>query len=160
VKGIAGLVETVLKDSEANSGDRCVLSIDELFAALRLQRQDAVLTELVRRCETEPVNPQLRIAVERATQFAYEHFDKKLKRYGDTGKLQPEELSRIRNALMDLISDCGDGGPAQPDFQYLKAHWPDLEWEDYRKKYRARFEYLREEAQKRFAQAFAEEYGE
>jgi len=157
---IGDLVVTVVAEATRTSNGRPALRIEDVFAAVREVIADTSEIELSARLTTIPTDPFLAIAARKAAEQVLADMIVTLKKYESSGKLGPETIGYFNGALTDIIADCADGGPAQSYYQYVCAHWPDLTLDDYRRDFRAKFEYLAEKVRDGFFSHLRDYFGE
>lgn len=157
-EGIGNLIVAALSRVANDSNCQNALQIEILFSALRETKIRELAGEVAAGRYKRDRDPQLHIAIEKASKAAHHKVGAKLDRYRAMEKLQPDTVEYFRCALSDLIADCTDGGPAQSYYQYLHSRWSSLTRENYRKIFRARFEYLAEAVQKVFFEKIREQY--
>ncbi|MEW5794842.1 MAG: hypothetical protein AB1772_00645 [Candidatus Zixiibacteriota bacterium] len=150
---IADLIVEALEQAEFDTGQPQVISIEDLFDAMRV-----AAVESVHEATSGVQNEILHIAVEKATAAARQGLQERLQRYETDGKLMPPALGCFKAALEDILIDCADGGPAISYFGYLSSYLPGLSRVEYRKSYRSRFEYLAEFVRIRFAEVLKDNY--
>jgi hypothetical protein len=154
---LADVVAGVLAEVAGLPDRRRAVRIDALFAAVRDVMVQSAAAELAANERVAP-NPRFRLAAEKALKAALERSQAGVEKYLIARKLDPDMAEAFRKALRDLISDCTDGGPAQAYYEYVRPHAPALSLQDYRKSFRAKFEYLAEGAQVAFADVLREEF--
>jgi hypothetical protein len=136
------------------------IQVEVLFSAMR-DSLTAMTAEDLTVCSTHNNDdPLLKISIDRATIRVQEGATTMLDRYRQSGKLEPDAAVAFMGALVDLLSDCADGGPAQSYYKYLHEYLPDLALDDYRLRYRAKFEYMAEMIRSRFIESIGQQYGE
>lgn len=156
--GIAEIVIQVLFHLGQQSSYRRALKIETLFSALREVIAETAGDEQTFRVQKPNRDPELSIAIKRATDSVHRDLNEILDRYQTSKKLNSEVVESFKFALTDLLTDCTDGGPARSYYQYLRAHWSDLTREKYRQTYRTRFEYVAESIRERFFEAMRREF--
>lgn len=130
-----------------------------LFSALSYAKKVIASAELEKSAVNGRTNPDLKIAVERALETTVKKLKAKLDKYRIDGKLESDVVEKSDRALRDILEDCAESGePAQSYYDYLTAHWSDLVYEDYRKRYRSRFEYLAEFVRKSFLKDMRDQF--
>jgi len=155
---LTDLVHAILLQVARTAGLQKPVQVEILFSALRETTSEIKAQQLANEVPRNRDDPLLSVAIDRATDQAFQNVEIKLARYQDTGKLHPDVVEVFRLALSDLVADCADGGPAQSYYEYLHVHKPSLTLEDYRQTLRTRFEYLAESVQKGFIEAMRKQY--
>lgn len=136
------------------------VQIEVLFSAMRDSLTTTKAEDLATCSSPNYDDPHLRIAIDRATKRVQEDVATMLDRYRQSGKLEPDAVDAFKSALGDLLSDCADGGPAQSYYKYLHEYLPGLALDDYRLRYRAKFEYTADAIRSRFTANIKQNYCE
>lgn len=136
------------------------IQIEVLFSAMRDSLTTMKAESLTACSPHNNDDPLLRIAIDRAIKRVQEDARTKLDRYRQSGRLEPTAANAFKSALGDLLSDCADGGPAQSYYKYLHEYLPELALDDYRLRYRAKFEYMAEMTRSRFIEIIGHQFGE
>ena len=140
--------------------DECVIvRIEDLYGVFREAIFSRANDEIWSESAMSHQNPLMKIAIDRATDSARSLLENCLERYKENGKLDAEICNNWANALMDMLKDCADGGPAVSYFEYVRQYLQNLDHDRYRIEYRTRFEYLAEQVQKEFFMALKKELG-
>jgi len=121
-----------------------VIRKDDLFAALRAHKTRMAEDELKKWFTQYNPDPETELIRKKIIASVIPKIEVKLDQYSRNNKLSSEIVNCFRLALADLLTDYTLGGPAQSNFQYLKTHWETMTYDDYRNRYRSRFEYLAE----------------
>ncbi len=138
------LIKAVLAEIAEDPDCRSAIKIQILFSAFR-EVADLALREEAEVASTKyRPDPYLKMAIDKSIKATDCELEKRLENYSNAGKLKQNELISFKKALIDILEDCCDGGPAQSYYRYLSVHWPELKQEEYRNVFRARFEYLSE----------------
>jgi SAM-dependent methyltransferase len=148
--GLADYIANILRLCEQDRGAGGAVRIDALFAILRESMSAEILADLNAKGNSFCLDPDIQMAVGQAKRVALNNLHVRLEKYTNDGKLPPALVKAFGAALIDLLEDCVDGGPAQSYFDYLRPHAPELPEEEYRRAYRSRFEYLAEKIQESF----------
>ena len=159
-KSITALIADILMALADSDKYQLCISVDMLFAVLRQTIIAASQTEEVADISQAAPNPLLAIAIKRSSEKTSEEVHKILTRYHLTAKLPADYIEPFQKALVDIIADRADGFEALGYFHYLHQYIPDLTPEEYRGKYRTRFEYLADIAQTCFFDLMRQEMTE
>jgi hypothetical protein len=146
---IADTVVDLLSKEEC-PGKNVVIRIEDLFRALRESIFSGSMEIALSESLVSNRDPCTAIALERATDSATAMLQEYLNRYAKSGKFDDATCANLAGALMDVLKDCADGGPAVSYYEYILQHMPGLSRNRYQAKYRTRFEYLAEKVQKEF----------
>ena len=158
--GLADYIVNILTPCEQERGTGVAARIDNLFAILRESVSSEIIADMNTKGESSCLDPDIQMAVDQAKRVALNDLHIRLGKYANDGKLPPALVNAFRKALIDLLEDCVDGGPAQSYFDYLNPHAPELREEEYRRAYRSRFEYLAEKIQESFFDDMKKQLGQ
>jgi hypothetical protein len=151
---------TALLSEVANQPDRCqAVRIDQLFSAIRQAVNQNLRAEIAFSADIREISPDLRITIELAQKQLQPEIAGIIAGYAKSGKLKQADAICLSDATSDLLHDYGEFGEAARSFiEYLQAHLPDLSEEEYRTRFKTRFEYLARLAKVRLAEILRENW--
>lgn len=124
-----------------------VVPIDILFGILRESVAKGLADILEDDSSSPSPDPHFVLALEKAISEVRPSLAAAVNAYIVKGTLSPETADGFLKALLDLVTDLGDGWPGIGHFNYVHVHCPAMTYEDYRNTYRSIFEYLAEKSE-------------
>lgn len=159
-RGIGAIViQVLIKITENPSLMRAIL-IEELFEAFREVYNVSRASLQKRLLLAEPENSLFAITLEKASENALEKVGTIISKHDSLRKMSPEIINHFKMAIDLIIADHSNGGICQSYYEYLKESWVELGKDEYRKDFRAKFEYLADTALQEFNSIMKDDYYE
>lgn len=129
---------------EIKKMDHCSFAIrkDDLIAALYMNESLNAEDEIKKWFPERGPDPEIELTRKEIIASIWPKIETRLKKYCETNKLSDEITGYFSLALADLLYDYTLGGPDPGHYKYLRIHWKELTYEDFRSLYWPIFQYL------------------